>query len=755
VRVTISPVADALSFTDSRRWDDPDEQARFTRVTADRERSRSALLLDGIDCAACTFDVERALAALDGVASVAVDAVTGRAQVEWYPARVRLSSIARSIHDAGYRAYPALDPDAERLRGQRRRAALWRLFVAGFCMMQLMMYAAPGYLAGGTLGDDVDRLLKWASWVLCMPVVVFAAAPFLLGAARDLGRGRLGMDVPVALGIVVTFVASSAATFDPAGPLGAETYFDSLAMFVFLLLGARYLESRARDASASALEDLVRAMPETAQVVRADGTLETVPARRLARGDRVRVYPGEAFPADGRLLSGTTQVDESLLTGEARALDRGVGDAVIAGSFDLGSPVEMEVERTADDTRWAAIVALMQQAACSRRDVPRSVDRLARYFVLGVVLTALLAGAAWWAIEPARAVGVAVAVLIVTCPCALTLATPATLLAAAGSLARRGVLVRDLDAIERFARTTLAVFDKTGTLTEERLALARVECMGEHARATLLTYAATLAASSRHPIAMALADQHAGRIGMSGIRERPGLGLEGFDGQGRHWKLGRADFAVADAVPDTGTTCAWLSVDGIEAARFHFEARLRADAREAIAALVADDVEVAMLSGDDVRATRAVAERLGISAVHARASPEDKLAFVARAQASGATVAMIGDGVNDGPAIARADVSVAMGRRAPLVCARADFTLPGARVMDMVEARRTAVRALAVLRQNLAWATLYNATCIPAALLGWLPPWLAGIGMATSSLLVVANAARLAQSRAPLPATAS
>jgi P-type Cu2+ transporter len=350
------PVADAACG-----WDDPAELARFTRWVARDGAApvaESCFALEGIDCAVCSLDIEHALLALAGVHSADVNPVTGRAVVRWDPVHTRASTLARAIEEAGYRAYPALSIEAEAGRMRQRRVMLWRLFVAGFCMMQVMMYAFPAYVADpGTLGDDVAGLLQWASWLLTIPVVLFSARPFLDGACNDIRRRRVGMDVPVALGILVTFVASTGAAFDPGGFFGSETYFDSLTMFVFFLLGGRYLEMRARERSAAALEGLARRMPATTERVRDDGSSEVVPVGDVHPGDRLRVRPGQSFPADGRLVDGDTRVDEAMLTGESCAVRRRSGDDVVAGSFNVWSPVDMLVERTAGDTRWAQIIS--------------------------------------------------------------------------------------------------------------------------------------------------------------------------------------------------------------------------------------------------------------------------------------------------------------------------------------------------------------------------------------------------------------
>jgi Cu2+-exporting ATPase len=555
------------------------------------------------------------------------------------------------------------------------------------------------------------------------------------------------MDVPVALGIAVTFVASSGATAAPGGVFGHEVYFDSLTMFVFFLLGGRWLELRARRATLGALDALTQRTADIVERLRDDGTVESVLAQHLRVGDRVRVRASQAFPADGRIDRGhATQVDEALLTGESLPMLRTAGDAVLAGSVNLTSPVTVRVERTGADTRYAQIVALIERAAFERPALARAADRVARPFLWAVLLLAAGAAAVWSLIDPSRSLWVAVSVLIVTCPCALSLATPAALLSATGTLARRGVLVRRLAALENLAHADAFAFDKTGTLTEDRLALTDVRWLDTRCERTGRSEAATLAAASLHPAARALAGAWPDAVAAPLLRiaEHAGQGIEGFDARGRCWRLGSAAFAGArDTTAASANTTSWLSCDGTLLARFGFDEVVRTDARQTIAALHASGARTLLLSGDRSSAAQRVGDALGIAAVHAGASPEDKLALVTALQAQGRRVAMVGDGINDAPVLARADVSVAMGQGTALARSHADFTLMSGRLSDLLAARALAQRMLRIVRQNLAWAALYNAACVPLALTGWLPPWAAGLGMAASSLFVVLNAQRL------------
>ena len=743
--------------------DDPLEQQRFTRWTTDRDGQRvaeSTLQLSGMYCAACAGIIEHALHGVDGVLQATVSAAGQRASVQWDPQRTRPSQLVAAVRRAGYDAAPDAAAPARALRRAESRQALWRLFVAGFCMMQVMMLATPSYVAGpGELAPDLAQLLNWGSWVLSLPVLLFSAGPFFAGMWQSLRSRRIGMDVPVAIGIGVTFVASTGATFDPGGIFGHEVYFDSLTMFVTFLLGARYLELLARQRAVRALEGALGSLPQFATRVLADGRSEQISALRLAPGDRVRVPLGQAIAADGRLLEGVAQVDEALLTGESAPVPKQPGDALVAGSFNRGAPLLMQVDRVGADTRHEAIVALMREAMSQRPALARTADRIAAPFLWVVLALAGAAAAAWSVIDPSRAVWVAVSVLIVTCPCALALAVPATLVAAAGALARRGVLLQRLDALEVMARLDRLFIDKTGTLTTQALQLQQVQvhCVNHalHGSDAALAVAASLAAWSGHPLseALAAATQAPPPWSWSGLAETPGLGLGGVDAHGVAWRLGTRDWACAIAPQGPAatesmrpaTTQVWLCAADGGCASFGFDESLRDGAAEAIATLRAQGYKLSLLSGDAAQRARHLAQQLGFDEVVGGATPQRKLDELAAAQQRGERVAMIGDGVNDAPVLARADASLAMGQGALVARAQADAVLVGNRPLDVVHTLRTARRAMRIVRQNLVWALLYNAASVPLAVLGFLPPWAAGLGMAGSSTVVVLNALRAAR----------
>lgn len=740
--------------------DDPVEQQEFTQVVEQdgQTLAESVLLVQGMYCAACADTVECALQDLPGVQRAQVHAATRRLTIRWDPATTRISSLAQTVGRTGYRLLPLQQALSITERLKETRQMLWRLFVAGFCMMQVMMYAWPAYVAEpGDMPADIDQLLRLASFVLSVPVVTFASGPFFRSAWRDLRLGRVGMDTPVSIGILVTFVASSLSTFDPTGPWGYEVWFDSLTMFVFFLLGGRYLELKARDRTAGALDHLMNRLPEVCERRKPDGQYEPVSVRRLVPGDVVRVQAGQAFPGDGEVLSASATVDEALLTGESHPVLRPRGDAVVAGSFNLGGPVDVALQRLGRDTRFAQIVSLMEKASTEKPRLAILADRIAAPFLVLVLLAAAFGGWYWWQIDHSQALAVAVAVLIVTCPCALSLATPSAMLSSAGALARSGILVRRLQAFEALAGINTVIFDKTGTLTHDQLRLQQVQVRSGVTADQALAWAGWLAQGSLHPVSRALAAagaaSPAGAPGASTdeptLQEFAGQGMQARWSDGRSLRLGSAAFCglTADhqcAEPDVPH--AYLADEHGWLATFELEEGLRADAREAVQALRDLGIETWLLSGDRPAAAHRVAQALGIDHVIAGASPERKLAEVVSLQSQGRRLAMVGDGLNDGPVLARADTSFALGHAAPLAQAQSDFVIQGGEIIEVARTYQRARATLRIVKQNLAWAAVYNAVSVPMALVGWMPPWAAGLGMAASSLLVIGNALRLGSS---------
>ncbi len=713
---------------------------------------QATLLVEGITCGACIWLIERRLARCDGVLGAAVNLSARRIQVEWDDSRVRLSTILQAINELGYRTQGFDAAAGESAAARERRAMGWRLFVAGFGMMQVMMYAFPAYVAGGDLTRDVEQLMRWASFILTVPVVLWSAAPFFATAWRGLRARRVGMDTPVALAIAVAFAASAWATVSARG----EVYFDSIAMFVFLLLGARYLEMMARVRAAESQQRLVRHAPAVAdRLVPGAGpaVTERVAVARLAPGDFVLIAPGSIVPADGKVAAGSSAADESLLTGESRPVAKRAGDAVIGGSVNLKSPLTVEVTRVGPDSVLAGIVRLMDRAQAGRPRIAELADRVAQWFVAVLIAVAFATAIAWYWIDPQRALWVMVAVLVVSCPCALSLATPAALAAATSALHRLGVLVTRGHALETLARATHVVLDKTGTLTQGRLSLIGVIPLGARGRDACVALAAALERGSEHPVALPLIAAATGLdpVAADDISNHPGLGVEARVA-GKRVRIGGAAFVselVGKPPPDElvfaadDVTVAVLADEDGYQALFTLGDAPRPGARLLVRALEARGLTVCLLSGDRRRTVAHVAREFGIDVAVGEAGPEAKLDFVRELQARGAVVAMVGDGINDAPVLAQAQVSIAMGGGTDLAQVSADVVLLGDDLARLSPVFDTARKTLRIIHQNLVWATAYNAVAIPLAVMGWITPLAAGVGMAASSLAVVANALRL------------
>ena len=738
-------------------FDSADFQASFVSEPEPHHKE-AALLLEGVTCAACVWLNEQHVAHQPGVVAVHINYSTRRARVRWDTRETRLSEILAAVQAIGYRAYPYDAQRGDALAGKERRSALWRLFVAGFGAMQVMMYALPEYVAGeGEMATDMSALLRWASLVLTLPVVFYSAAPFFRQAWRDLRRRRLGMDVPVSMGVSVAFGASLWAVVSGSG----QVYFDSVAMFVFFLLCGRYLEMLARQKAARGAEELGKVLPAVAERLPSwpDSAGERVDVSRLAVGDVIRVKAGEVIPADCEVVQGEGSSDESLLTGEADMVPKHVGSAVIGGAVNGPAPLVLRVAAVGDSTRLASVRRLMERAQSERPRVARLADRYAGRFVALVIVAAVLTGAYWWTRDPASALWVCVSVLVVSCPCALSLATPVALTVATATMARAGVLVTRGQALETLGEADRFVFDKTGTLTRGELSLDRVEPVGALDLQTIEAVVLGLERVSEHPLADAVraAGWAVDAAIIDDVQVHVGEGLSGRYGK-VPYRLGRLQFALdrvgahADTVESADCrrqpkTTLWLASDRGPEAILAFSDQLRPDAGELVASLARQGIATTVLSGDSPAVVADVGARLGIADVHGNLLPEDKFARVKAMQAAGERVAMVGDGINDGPVLAQADVSIAMGEGAELARNQADVVLLGGRFAPLLAGLRIARGCRRVIRQNLLWALSYNLLAMPAAMAGLVTPWMAGIGMSASSLVVILNALRIQRMR--------
>ena len=728
--------ADAAAVPEALRLYDKAHEAQPGAPVAE-----AVLSVEGIRCAACVWLIERHLSRLAGVQQALMNVATERLHLRFDPATVRLSDILVALRTIGYVAWPY---DAGRHSGQLARArkkSFRRLFIAGLSMMQVMMYAFPVYIAeAGTMDADMEGLMEWASLFLTLPAVLYSAQPFFQGAWSNLKARMLGMDVPVALGIAAAFGGSVAATLSGRG----DVYYDSITMFIFLLLGSRHLELLARHRAARSMENLQRAQPATALRVPGypdDRQASLVGAAELRAGDLLVVRPGEAFAADCVIVEGETRADLALLTGESVPQALGAGEQVPGGAVNVAQAVYARVERASADSTLARLVQLVERAGQGKPAISQWADRVSAWFVAALLALTVVVFLAWQVVNADRAWQVAIAVLVVSCPCALSLATPTALAAATDGLLRKGVLVVKPHVLETLERATHVVFDKTGTLTEGKPVVTQTTIHGGTGEAECLRIAAALEAGSSHPVAAAIraAAPQGQQLVASDLNQVPGMGIEGTIG-GVRYRLGSPLFAGQPALAAEGIV---LAAGGEPLAHFMVEDAIRPESRGLVARFNALGKQVVLLSGDAQAVTERVARELDIGQAVGEQLPDQKLAFVKALQAQGNVVAMVGDGINDAAVLSAADVSFAMGSGTELAQMHADCVLLGGQVSLLAEASRRARRTMAVVRQNLAWATLYNAIAIPAAAIGLINPWMSGIGMSASSAVVVLNALRL------------
>jgi P-type Cu2+ transporter len=724
-------------------WDREDVQAGHAHAV--RGGREITLLTDGMRCAACAWLIDRALAREAGVLEASANAVTGRIRIAWDPSRTALSRPLQRLLALGYRPYLATGDARERARRSERNRWLLRLGVAGLGAMQAMMFAEALYLdTNGTMSHAMRDFLRWVTFLVATPVVFWAGWPFLAGCLRELRGRRVGMDTLVATSTLLAYGASVAETVRG----GPQVWYDAAVMFVFLLLAARMLEQRVRGIASAQVDALARARPAFAVRENAGGTRETVPVGALAIGDIACVAVGEAVPADGVLLDTEARFEESLLTGEPRAVRKAAGDTVHAGTACRERPARVRVTAIGSSTRVSQLARLVEQAQAHRPALARAADRIAAWCVASLMVAAIGTYVAWRAHDPARAFEVALALLVVSCPCALSLAVPAALAAANGALAKLGVLPVSADALERLARVDAVIFDKTGTLSDGTMVLEDVQVFDGSDRDTALRIAAALERDSTHPIAKAfLLPSRAGEGGggADGVVAYPGDGIEGVI-DGTLWRLGHAPFACG--VSDDGAL--WLGDGRGALARFALRECMRDDAQPALAALRAHGLSLHLASGDASDAVLRCARVLGIGDARARQSPEAKLAHVRELQRQGRSVAMVGDGLNDAPVLAGADVSFAMNGGAALARNAADLVLTAPQLARIPAAIALARRTRRIVRQNFTWALGYNLLALPLAALGLVTPWIAALGMTASSLIVTLNALRLARaSQAP------
>ncbi|MFC3939068.1 cbb3-type cytochrome oxidase assembly protein CcoS [Pseudomonas gingeri NCPPB 3146 = LMG 5327] len=727
----------------------PDELALYDRadvqqpfVHHDGELVEATLLMEGISCAACGWLIEKHLRNLPAVAEARLNLSNHRLQVRWIDSQLALSTLLAELRQIGYAAHPYQPDRASEQLASENRKSLRQLGLAGLLWFQAMMATMATWPEFNIdLSPELHTILRWVALFLTTPIVFYSCAPFFRGALRDLRTRHLTMDVSVSLAIGSAYCAGIWTSITGVG----ELYFDAVGMFALFLLAGRYLERRARERTAAATAQLVNLLPASCLRLLADGQSERILLGELRLGDRVLVHPGAVLPADGRIVEGQSSIDESLLTGEYLPQPRTPGDAVTAGTLNVEGALTVEVLALGQDTRLSAIVRLLERAQSEKPRLAEIADRASQWFLLLSLIAAAAIGLLWWQLDPDRAFWIVLAMLVATCPCALSLATPTALTAATGTLHKLGLLLTRGHVLEGLNQIDTVIFDKTGTLTEGRLALRAIRPLGELDSERCLALAAALENRSEHPIAKAF-----GRAPQAAeeVQATPGRGLQGGVGE-QQLRIGQAAFVcelsgcAIPAPPDTAGQWLLLGDSHGALAWFVLDDRLRGDAPALLAACRARGWRTLLLSGDSSPMVASVAAELGIDEARGGLHPDDKLQVLKQLQQQGRKVLMLGDGVNDVPVLAAADISVAMGSATDLAKTSADAVLLSNRLDALVQAFDLARRTRRVIIENLVWAALYNGLMLPFAALGWITPVWAAVGMSISSLTVVLNALRL------------
>ncbi|MFL0805391.1 MAG: heavy metal translocating P-type ATPase [Agarilytica sp.] len=724
-------------------YDLDDVQADFV-LPLDDELYEAQLSIAGISCAACAWLIEQRLQGFPDVKEVSVNATNYRCRIVWHKSSLKLSALFSALAEIGFHASPLLESHLQRQRKKENRMALMRLGVAGLGMMQVGMFAIALH-AGALQGMEAhwQGFFRIVSFIVATPVVFFSAKPFFANALRSIKQMHLTMDVPVSLAIGLAYIASIWATLSNTG----DVYFDSISMFTFFLLLGRFLEMKVRHSSAFASESMRQLLPLTVDVARGE-KIEIQPIKGVSVGDRVSVSAGAIIPCDGVVVDGESSVDEALLTGESKPVLKGASQSVFAGTLNGESRLIVEVTAVGNQTHLASIERMVDRALLDKPKIVALADRWASKFVFFVLISAAAVGGFWFYAAPERALWIVLSVLVATCPCALSLATPAALTAGIMSMRKIGLLVTSSQLIEKLPTINHMVFDKTGTLTEGALSISEVRLIGESvmSKDEVTTIIAALEKDSQHPIARAF-----GAIPMahsaSKIKSYPGLGIEGRIEETRY-RFGQKDFALELNVDQPRTALTeypgpglWqlLTTTGKPLAWVCLVDKPRVGVGTMLKGLDVVGIDTELLSGDREENVSRFAEPYDLSYT-AHALPDQKLQRIQSLQKAGKQVLMVGDGINDVPVLSGADLSIAMGEATRLAQTHADAVLVSGELAVLSKARRLAFVVRAKIKQNLTWAFLYNASILPLAAAGLIPPYIAAIGMSLSSLFVVVNA---------------
>ncbi|QWD84952.1 heavy metal translocating P-type ATPase [Polynucleobacter asymbioticus] len=729
-------------------YDDPSLLGRYTRSSGEEGNLETTLRLEKIRCAACVWLCEQHLRRIPGVKDVQINYVSQKLKAEFSPEQTSLARLLFEVERIGYEAWP-FEPSLSIEKSKKeRRQLLTRLGVALLGMMQVMMYAWPSYVGDSDITAEYDLLLGWTSWALTVPVMLYSAGPIFQAAWRSVISFRqthmLGMDVPIALALALAF---SAGTVNLATGSG-QGYFDSITMFVAFILAARYVELLARQDAQGGAEALAKQLPATCERVPnypASQQVEIVPVVNCNPGEVLRVPPGDIVPADGTLIEYESSLDESLLTGESKPIDKKIGDRVYAGTHNILNPMLMRIDAVGQSTRIAGIASLLDQALQAKPLMVSLAEKWAGYFVGFLLITAFLSSAIWWYVDPSRAWIVLVSVLVASCPCALSLAVPTAMAAAQGAVTKLGLLIVRGHVLEGLVKATDLVLDKTGTLTMGQPELKEIRiARSEFSRSDVLSLVAAMEAGQKHPLALSLLRAAEAESLPLVVLPTPVTNQLGKGLSSGVYQLGSAAWVGAQRIAQEGQYGqVHLADDKGLIASFLFLDTPRAGLEKLLTAAQARKIRVHLVSGDDPATVSWWAHQVGIDTFKGACSPEDKYHYIEALQNKGHFVWAIGDGINDAPLLARADVSIAVGAGAPLATAGADAILTASSLAPLAQSLLLADKTQRIIKQNLSWALVYNLLAIPVAMMGWVNPWVAGIGMSLSSLAVTLNAWRL------------
>ncbi|QWL62844.1 cadmium-translocating P-type ATPase [Aeromonas jandaei] len=719
------------------------QQEFVTDSGTGRETTREIqLTVEGLTCAACAWLIERHLMTLSGLRYINVNTTTHRARIKWDPAQLSLSDILKGFAKIGYRAYPFQTHQQEALYAKEVRSYMFRLALAGLGSMQVMMCAVALYMdLFISVEDEFMVYFKWISLLLSTPIMIYSAQPFYINAWRSLKQGHLSMDVSVSLALIGAFIASMWATVFNTG----EVYYDSITMFVFFLLLGRFLELRARRKASESSSNLARLVPIMATLIDQGGERE-VAAKTLQVGDRVRVLAGATLPADGVIVAGEASLNEAMLTGEQLPLFKQCGDLVYAGTINTDAPLQIRVTHRIEESRISQIMRLQDHALDDKPAIAQMADQLSRHFILVLLIIAAAVWTFWHFHQPEQAFWIALAVLVATCPCALSLATPTALTSATANLTRNGILLRRGHVLDILTKANRIVMDKTGTLTTGEIRLSVTMVMGTLDADRCLSIARALEAQSEHPIARAFrlpADEVALLPQVSEITPVIGHGITGLVDCVRY-RIGSASWLGIESDDNAQHGLAiYLADEQQLLARFELDDTLRPDAKALIEAFKAAGLQTTILTGDSSSQANEIARTLGVDELVKGATPDGKLAYLKAREAEGEISIMVGDGINDAPVLAGAHASFAMAGGTDLAKNSADAILLADDLSRLLDARRLALRTRKIIIENFTWSIGYNLLVLPLAACGWLPPYLAAAGMSLSSLIVVTNSMRL------------